>query len=226
LIWAFAVFPAGEGFRPKIADWVLQAQQLFNWGPLKLTSDREYTIAKAIHQWHEKQVHHYGPRSDIDRKKKGIFTEEDFDVHETYATCPQGQRLNRKPHIFVRGSSEQWRYQAKKTDCQGCPLRPQCTKGKGPRMLCVNVYREDLEIHAARMKADPDQTRNLMGRHRAITEGIVNNLMNHQRVRHAHWKGLALARLQVGLAIVMLNTLKWYKIRHAQLEPMTLTAAA
>ena len=93
-------------------------------------------------------------------------------------------------------------------------------------MLCVNVYREDLEIHAARMKADPDQTRNLMGRHRAITEGIVNNLMNHQSVRHAHWKGLALARVQVGLAIVMLNTLKWYKIRHAQLKPVTLRTAA
>ena len=41
-----------------------------------------------------------------------------------------------------------------------------------------------------------------------------------------HWKGLALARVQVGLAIVMLNTLKWYKIRHARLEPMTLTTAA
>ena len=93
-------------------------------------------------------------------------------------------------------------------------------------MLCVNVYREDLKIHAARMKADPERTRDLMGRHRATSEGIVNNLMNHQRVRHARWKGLALARLQVGLAIVMVNTLKWHKIRHGQLEAMTLRTAA
>ncbi len=62
-------------------------------------------------------------------------------------------------------------------------------------MLCVNVYREDLEIHAARMKADPDQTRGLMGQHRAISEGIVNNLMNHLSVRHAHWKGFSWHRL-------------------------------
>ena len=34
------------------------------------------------------------------------------------------------------------------------------------------------------------------------------------------------ARLQVGLAIVMLNTLKWHKIRHGRLEPMTLKPAA
>ena len=154
------------------------------------------------------------------------FQFEDFEIHELYAVCPNGARLNRKPHVFVRGSSEQWRYQAKKNDCNGCSLRPQCTKGKNPRMLCVNVYREDLKIHAARMKADPERTRDLMGRHRAMSEGMVNNLMNHQGVRHARWKGLALARLQAGLGIILLNTLKWYKIRRGELAPMALKPAA
>jgi len=226
LIWSFAVFPAGDGFRPRIADWMIDTKEAFAFGPIRLTSDREYTIAKAIHRWHAEQIFHYGPRSDIDRKKKGIFLEEDFEVHELHAICPNGVRLNRKPNVFVRGSSEQWRYQAKQSDCRGCPLRDGCTKGKGPRMLCVNVYREDLEIHAARMKADPQQTRDLMGRHRAMSEGLVNVLMNHQGVRRACWKGLALARLQVGLAVIMQNTLKWHKIRQGQLQPMTLKPAA
>jgi hypothetical protein len=225
LIWAFAVFPAGDGFRPQIAEWVVETKRLFGWERMQLTSDREYTIAKAIHQWHAAQVFHYGPRADIDEKKKGIFSERDFAVHEQYAICPNGMHLQRKPNLFVRGSSEQWRYQAKASDCLGCPLRGQCTTGKNPRMLCVNVYREDLEIHAARMKADPQRTRDLLGRHRATSEGIVNNLMNHHGVRRARWKGLALARVQVGLAIVMLNTLKWFKIRCGQLTPMTLSSA-
>jgi hypothetical protein len=226
LIWAFAVYPAGEGFRPAIADWIIQSKQVFGWEPIRLTTDREYTIAKAIHEWEKEQVLHYGPRSDIDEKKKGIFTERDFEVYEHEAICPAGARLHRKPNVFVRGSSEQWRYQAKRADCQGCPRRAECTTGKGPRMLCVNVYREDLEQHAARMKADPEQTRDLLGRHRAMAEGIVNNLMNHQGVRYASWKGLALARVQVGLAVVMLNTLKWHKLRRGQLQPMTLKPAA
>ena len=76
------------------------------------------------------------------------------------------------------------------------------------------------------MKADPERTRDLMGRHRAMSEGIVNILMNHQGVRHACWKGLALARLQVGLAIILQNTLKWHKIRRGQLGPMILKPAA
>ena len=159
-------------------------------------------------------------------RTRGIFAEEDFEIHEEYAICPNGARLNRKPNVFVRGSSEQWRYQAKKGDCQGCPRRGECTQGQNPRMLCINVYREDLVIHAARMQADPQRTRGLMGRHRAMSEGIVNNLMNHRGVRHACWKGLALARLQVGLAVLLLNTLKWHKIRHGQLQPMALRSAA
>lgn len=226
LIWAFAVFPAGDGFRPQITDWVIRTKRIFRWERIQLTSDREYTIAKAIHEWEKEQVYHYGPRADIDEKKKGIFTEADFEVYTLYATCPNGARLTRKPNVFVRGSSEQWRYQAKGTDCQGCSRRGECTKGKNPRMLCVNVYREDLEKHASRMKADPERTRDLLGRHRATVEGIVNNLMNHQGMRHARWKGLALARVQVGLAIVLLNTLKWYKIRCGQLAPMTLKPVA
>ncbi len=52
-------------------------------------------------------------------------------------------------------------------------------------MLCFNVHREDLAIHAERMNADPERTGDLMGRHRAMNEGIVNNLMNHQHVRYA-----------------------------------------
>ncbi len=226
LIWSSAVYPAGEGFRPAIADWVLRAKQTFDWGPMVLTSDREYTIAKAIHQSRKEDVLHYGPRSDVDRPKKDIFLEKDFDMNDGYAVCPNGKRLKRKPNVFVRGSSEQRRYQAKGTDCRECPIRSQCTTSSRARMLCVNVYREDLTIHAERMKADPERTRDLTGRHRAMSEGIVNNLMNHQGVRHAKWKGLVLARVQVGLAIVMINTLKWHKILHGQLEPMTLKPAA
>ena len=50
--------------------------------------------------------------------------------------------------------------------------------------------------------------------------------MTNQGVRHAGWKGLALARFQVGLATILRNTLKWYKIRYRQLRPMTFKPAA
>ena len=76
LISAFAVFPAGVGFRPEIGNWLIETKQVFGWGPIQLISDREYTIAKAIHKWHDEQIFHYGPRADVDRKTPHlIFTE-------------------------------------------------------------------------------------------------------------------------------------------------------
>lgn len=43
----------------------------------------------------------YGPRATIDRKAKDVFLEDAYEVHELYAICPNGARLNRKPHVFV-----------------------------------------------------------------------------------------------------------------------------
>ena len=50
---------ASGGFRPQVADWVIRTKHTFGWEPIVLTSDREYTIAKAIHQWHGQEILHY-----------------------------------------------------------------------------------------------------------------------------------------------------------------------
>ena len=89
-------------------------------------------------------------------------------------------------------------------------------------MLCINVYQDDLIQQAKRMKEDPQRTRNIMGRHRALAEGTVNNLKNHLGCKVAQWKGLAMAKVQLALAIVMLNTLKWHKVRTGRLVPVML----
>ena len=80
--------------------------------------------------------------------------------------------------------------------------------GKRQKILCINVYQDDLVKHAQRMKEDPQRTRDLMERHKSLAEGAVNNLKHHQHANTAQWKGLALARLQQGLAILIANTLK------------------
>ena len=87
-------------------------------------------------------------------------------------------------------------------------------------MLCVHRYREDIRKQAERMKADPDKTRDLRARHRATAEGMVNNLKHHQGAGTAEWKGLALARAQLGLAILLANALKWHKVKTGHLTSM------
>jgi hypothetical protein len=223
LVWAFAAFPSGTKFQPRIAEFMLSFKARFGLGSIKLTSDREFTIAEAIARWHQAEIFSYGPRTRSPAANKGIFTEPDFEIHADHAVCPNGKVLKRKPKMVVRGSSKEWRYQALRSDCHACPLRAQCTKAKHQRTLAVNVYREDVARHQARMEADPEVTRDLMARHKALVEGAVNNLKNHQGAKHALWKGLAMARLQFGLAILMLNVLKWHKIRHGMLASLSLS---
>lgn len=223
LVWSFAVFPAGEKFQPHIADYVIDFQETYGLGQLNLTSDKEFTIGEALHRWHEREhpILQYGPRPSSRTKHLDIFTEKDFELHDDYVICPAGQRLPlyRKP--VKRGSNEQNRYRGSQKVCGACPIRRQCTTGtKGPKMLCVHVYRDDFIKQKDRMNAEPEKTRDLMARHRATVEGDVNNIKNHQDARHAHWKGHALARLQLGLAILLANALKWHKAKTGQLHPM------
>ena len=226
LVWAFAVFPAGQKFQPRIADFILAFQDRHGLGDIKLTSDSEFTIAQALARWHRHGIDSYGPHAASPAARKGIFTEADFDVGPDHAVCPNGKVLHRKPKMVIRGSHHEWRYQARKRDCAACPLRAQCTTSKtAPRALGVNVYREDVARQRARMAADPEATRDLMARHKALTEGGVNNLKRHQRAARAHWKGLAMARLQFALAIVMANLLKWHKVRHGLLDDLRLKRA-
>ena len=223
LMWSFAVFPAGQKFQPYIADYVIDFQETYGLGQINVTSDKEFTIGEALHRWHEREdpILQYGPRPSSRTKNLPIFTEKDFEIHDQYVVCPAGQRLPlyRKP--VKRGSNEQKRYRGSKKVCAACPIRRQCTTGtKGPKMLCVHVYRDDFIQQRERMNADPEKTRDLMARHRATVEGDVNNIKNHQDARYAQWKGHALARLQLGLAILLANALKWHKAKTGQLQPM------
>ncbi len=90
-----------------------------------------------------------------------------------------------------------------------------CPSGEG---RSVKVFASEL------LSGDHTGRRTL---HRRFSERHHRILVGkyHQHVRYAKWKGLALARVQVGLAIVMINTLTWHKIIHNRLEPMPMTPA-
>jgi hypothetical protein len=113
------VFPAGKSFQAHIAQYVIDFQETCGFGPIRLTTDKEFTLAEPLHQWHEQAhpIEQYGPRANMPSEGLGIFTE-------------------------------------------------------------------------------------------------------------AIWRGLAMAKLQLGLAILLANAIKWHKIKTGQLQPLVLKATA
>ncbi len=150
LIWSFAVYPAGEGFRPAIIDWVIQAKQTFGWDRMVLTSDREYTIAKAIHQWQRKTFSITVRVPTLTGRRKESLSKR-TSKSGWLRSLPERQATERKPkRVSFAAPREQWRYKAKGIDCGNCPSAVQCTTGKGSKMLCVNDNRDDLRSKTER----------------------------------------------------------------------------
>ncbi|MDA1140615.1 MAG: hypothetical protein O3B01_18765, partial [Planctomycetota bacterium] len=51
-----------------------------------------------------------------------------------------------------------------------------------------------------------------------VVEGV--GVAGHKGARTANWKGHAMAKLQLGLAIPLANALKWHKVKTGQLQPV------
>ncbi|MDA1143274.1 MAG: hypothetical protein O3B01_32350 [Planctomycetota bacterium] len=73
----------------------------YGLGPIKLTSDKEFTNGDALQQWHECElpILQYGPRANIPVKNPGIFTEKDFQIYDDHAVLPAGKILKCKPKV-------------------------------------------------------------------------------------------------------------------------------
>ena len=53
-----AHFGREYGFRPQIAEWVLETKKTFGWGPIQLTSDRS---SRPDPNFNSARPHHFDP---------------------------------------------------------------------------------------------------------------------------------------------------------------------
>ena len=127
---------------------------------------------------------------------------------ETYE-CPQGHLLD-----FVgrsrerRGEGvvqERRRYRCAAAHCQACPRRPECVKGMGGRTLSRSPYEEQVETLRARMATAEAQALYKL-RKQTVERGFAD-LKEHRALRRLSGRGLARARVAVGLVVLVHNLL-------------------
>ena len=133
----------------------------------------------------------------------GRFPKTDFtvDLEAGMVTCPAGETTSdaRKVKDHKGRQADAYRFDA--ATCAACPLRDQCTTGKGGRQIVVG--RHHARIEAARAaQADPD-TKALL-RRRPKVERKIDHLQD-LGMRKARFRGRRKTLLQALLAATVAN---------------------
>ncbi|MEV0495751.1 transposase [Streptomyces atratus] len=95
-----------------------------------------------------------------------------------------------------------------KTDCQACPVRPECTSARrGNRML--TLYPEHLHTALAAARTE-QKTKTWKDKYalRAGVEGTINQALDITGIRRARYRGLPKVRLQHAFSATAINVVR------------------
>jgi transposase len=159
----------------------------------------------------------YGPwkenefRAKRPSKRPKLFDKEQFvwlPDEKTYR-CPRGHLLTYqgREQRDRSGDRVEWysRFRCPPQHCLACPLQAQCTMSpRSGRSLRRSQHEELVEQHRARMKSDQAKaTYRLRGQ--TIELGFAD-FKQHRRLRRFCGRGLAKARAELGLAVLVHNS--------------------
>ena len=120
--------------------------------------------------------------------RKGIFPEERFtyDIKTDTYTCPAGKVLKRRTlHVNHRNIG----YSASRQDCSSCPMRPECTRSKGPRTVQRSARKDEFD-RMIKEATSPSSRRDLKTRKHLMERSFARStLFGFDRARfRGLWK--------------------------------------
>src|SRR5216684_4297763 len=168
----------------QLAGMAQQAKAELEVEELTVVADGGYFGCEVIKACEDEKITAYVPVPELgDAKRRGLFTRAEFvyDANRDLYVCPQGAELT-----VMSRTSKKARYRKEfrvyaTTQCQGCPLRAQCTTSKYGRRIKRWVHHEVLERLQARMRGHPE----MMARRKALSEhpfGTIKVAMGHEQL--------------------------------------------
>jgi hypothetical protein len=187
-----------------LAEVAQQTKAELEVAELTVVADGGYFGSEVIKVCEDEKITAYVPVPELgNAQRRGLFTREQFvyDADRDLYVCPQGAELT----VMSRTSRKaryhkEFRIYATK-QCQGCPLRTQCTTSKYGRRLKRWVHHEVLERLQARMRGHPE----MLTLRKALSEhpfGTIKVAMNHERLL---LKGLKHVATEIKLTVLSYN---------------------
>ena len=133
----------------------------------------------------------------------GRFPKTEFTIDSGAGTvsCPAGNTTSDARKVKDHKGRRAVAYRFDQATCATCPLREQCTTGKGGRQIIVGRHHDRIE-KARKAQAEPD-TKALL-RRRSKVERKIDHLQD-LGMRHARYRGRRKTKLQALLAATVAN---------------------
>jgi hypothetical protein len=144
-----------------------------------------------------------------------------IDEQQAELTCPNGQTTRQRRRNDTGTGA---RYQFRKSQCAGCPLRNECLQNPAsPRGRVVDMNDYAAEYRAVEAKAQTAEYQETRRTHRKI-ERKLGEVVRHQQARRARYWGMAKVYIQALLSAWVVNVKRMVKLLIA--PPAAASAAA
>ena len=188
----------------QLAARAQQAKADLGVSELTVVADGGYFGSEVIKACEDAQVTAYVPVPELgNAQRRGLFAREEFvyDADRDLYVCPAGAELIVMSRTMRKARhNKEFRVYATR-QCQGCPLRAQCTTSKHGRRIKRWVHHEVLERLQARMRAHPE----MLVLRKALSEhpfGTIKVALNHERLL---LKGLKHVATEIKLTVLSYN---------------------
>jgi transposase len=215
LILAYEVFACSQD--TALLEPMLKRTRAFTRGRLqRVVGDSGFITGTNLAHSATAAIDLIGPWKENDfttprRPKPAKFTKDAFTWLESEQTyqCPAQHRLEHLGTERRRRAGDQEerleRYGCRAEWCAACPLRSQCTDSQGGRQLRRSEHEPLIEAHRAKMTSP--EAKGLLRRRGQTAERGFADLKEHRHLRRLTGRGLARARTDVGLGVLIHNLL-------------------
>ncbi|MDN5205725.1 IS1182 family transposase [Fulvivirgaceae bacterium BMA10] len=190
-----------------------QFEKLYGKQAENLCADAGYGSEENYEYICEKQIGNYVKYNYFHKEQTKKYKEDPFRVDNLYYNpdqdkvyCPMGQPMdNIGPHrrLTTNGFEQTYtRYQAR--NCSSCPLRGQCHKAKGNRIIEIN---HNLGAHKQTVKQNLLSDKGVAYRKQrpADVEAVFGNIKQNKGFRRFMLKGIKKVEIEAGLLAIAHN---------------------
>jgi transposase len=183
-----------------------RAKERFNLQPEKLAADTAYGSGGNLAWLMKRGIEPHIPILDRTSQTNGVFTRNDFtfDRERNVFICPGGKDLR----FYHKRANGVQTYGARRSDCEGCALKAQCTKGPS-RVLSVNEH-EQVRQHVASLAGTEAFKKSAYARRKV--EMCFAHLKRNLNFRRLRLRGMTGARDECTLAAIAQNLRKLVKM--------------